>query len=67
MTKRLTAEDREAKVSRLCRDAIFHAVRGLNEINDQSQRLWSKFDTTDCEYQLRAAIWYLRQIKEAQQ
>lgn len=53
------------KVARLCRDATFHAIRGLNEINNQSQRLWSEFDTTDCEYHLQAAIGYLRQLREA--
>lgn len=58
-------DDRAAKVSRLCRDATFHAIRGLNEINDQSQRLWSEFDVTDCEYHLQAAIGYLRQLKDA--
>jgi hypothetical protein len=54
----------QQKVSRLYRDAMFHAIRGLNEMNDQSQRLWSNFDTTDCEYHLRAAVGYLRQVRE---
>jgi hypothetical protein len=58
-------QDYQAKVSLRCRDAIFHAIRGLNEINDQSQRLWSEFDTTDCVYHLEASLGFLRQIREA--
>lgn len=58
------ADDRQARVARLCRDATFHAIRGLNEINNQSQRLWSEFDVDDCQYHLRVAIEYLTQIKQ---
>ena len=57
-------EGDQAKVSRLCRDATFHAIRGLNQINDQSQRLWSEFVTDDCQYHLGVAIGYLQQIAE---
>ena len=56
--------ENQVKVSRLCRDATFHAIRGLNHINDQSQRLWSEFDTCDCQYHLRVAIEYLKQLEE---
>ena len=57
-------EDDQAKVSRLCRDATFHAIRGLSQINDQSQRLWSEFVTDDCRYHLQAALAYLQQIDD---
>ena len=57
-------EGDQAKVSRLCRNATFHAIRGLNQINDQSERLWSEFATCDCRYHLKEALAYLQQIDE---
>ena len=56
--------DNEARVARLCRDATYHAIRGLNNINEQSLRPWSEFDSVDCWYHLQAAIDYLKHIAE---
>ena len=60
----MSAEHLASKVSRLHKDAIFHAIRGASEINDQSQRLCSQYAVDDCLYHLRAAIGYLEQIGE---
>ena len=54
----------EARVARCCRDATYHAIKGLNNINEQSLRSWSEFDASDCLYQLQAAIGYLQYIAE---
>jgi hypothetical protein len=56
--------DSQEKVARLCRNATYHAIRGLGHINDQSQRLWSEFETVDCEYHLAAAIGFLQEINK---
>ena len=55
--------DHFADVSMWCRDAMFHVIRAANALNDQSQRLCSDVDVTDCEYHLTTAIGYLQQIR----
>ena len=47
------------------RDAMFHAIRALNELNDQSIRLWRSVETQDVEYHLKKALEYARVAKRA--
>ncbi len=57
-------DDNTGDIGIWCRDATYHMIRGLNAINDQSQRLCSHVDVTDCEYHLTTAIGYLKKIKK---
>lgn len=59
-----TFTESDHKIARLCRDALFHAIRGVNHINNEMQRMPRAIETTDSMYHLEAAVGFLRQIRE---
>lgn len=59
------SDDQQKRVEAVFRDAVFHAIRALNELNDQSIRLWRNVETQDVEYHLRKALEYARVARRA--
>lgn len=57
------SDDKQRIVEVAFRDAMFHAIRALNELNDQSIRLWRSVETQDVEYHLRRALEYARVVR----